>query len=163
MAWTLRYNITWRLQKYLHRVPSEALEGAMGPAEGAVAPIAPAWLRACVENLSHQRCLTAVSSFPVNLLYPRHQLNPVGRRLICSATAAAAAAAADPAVNGHPVAVTRRPPTSADSVRSTVSARQCPLDSVRSTVSGGSGQFSAAVPRRSALHFDQRRRPDISR
>ena len=27
-------------------VQSEAPEGAMGPAEGAIAPIAPAWLRA---------------------------------------------------------------------------------------------------------------------
>ena len=34
--------------KYLHRVPSEAPEGAMGPAESAIASITPAWLGACV-------------------------------------------------------------------------------------------------------------------
>ena len=33
--------------KYIHRVQSEAPEGAMGLAEGAIAPIATAWLRVC--------------------------------------------------------------------------------------------------------------------
>ena len=34
--------------KYLHRVQSEAPEGAMGLAEGAIALIARTWLRACI-------------------------------------------------------------------------------------------------------------------
>ena len=37
----------------LQRVQSKALEGAMRPAEGAIAPSAPVWLRACIETIVH--------------------------------------------------------------------------------------------------------------
>ena len=37
------YTLSW----YVHGVQSEAPEGTMGPAEGTIAPNAPAWLRVC--------------------------------------------------------------------------------------------------------------------
>ena len=45
VAWALRYNITWRLSTYIG-CQTKPQGGAMGPAEGAIAPIAPAWLKA---------------------------------------------------------------------------------------------------------------------
>ena len=62
-------------------VQSEAPEGAMGPAEGAVVPNAPAWLRACAGATADEWSVRASSMTDSSLSLPV-ALCPFGRDVV---------------------------------------------------------------------------------